>query len=288
MPSRSVRARIARETVEILQRGWYDAPNGSRVSVADALADAQARTRLYSPDDYREVFRRRDEWVMRSERPQRTGFRVANCTTLAAARRLICEEGIGDVLCLNFASAKNPGGGFLNGSQAQEESLARATGLYPCLLCCRPMYDTNRQFGSCLYTDHMIYSPRVPVLRDADDTLLAEPYLVSIITAPAVNAGALRLTEHGQIEPTMLRRTEKVLALAAAHQHEALILGAWGCGVFRNDPANVARWFRNHLCDNPALRGAFRTVLFAVLDSSADERTLRPFVEHFDSRQTGE
>jgi uncharacterized protein (TIGR02452 family) len=284
MAKRITRARIARETVEILERGWY-AADGTQVSVSDLLARARAHSRLYTPDDFGEVFRRRDERAATAERGRKTEFRAINCTTLAAARRLIRDEGAADVLCLNFASAKNPGGGFLNGSQAQEESLARATGLYPCIAPLRAMYDTNRQFGSCLYTDHMIYSPRVPVFRDDDDGLLAEPYAVSLITAPAVNVGALRPDERPRVEPTMLARTEKVLALAAAHGHEVLVLGAWGCGVFRNNPADVARWFRHHLCENAALRGAFRAVVFAVLDTSPGERTLRPFADCFSARQ---
>jgi uncharacterized protein (TIGR02452 family) len=284
MASRKTRAGIARETVEILQRGWYTAPGGRRVSVSDLLDHARAHSRVYTPDDFGEVFRRRDERAATAGPTRTTRFRAVNCTTLAAARRLVHDEGAADVLCLNFASAKNPGGGFLNGSQAQEESLARATGLYACIAPMRAMYDTNRQFGSCLYTDHMIYSPRVPVFRGDDDALLAEPYVVSVITAPAVNAGALAPRERAQAEPTMLGRTEKVLALAAAHGHEVLVLGAWGCGVFRNNPDDVARWFHHHLCKNPALRGAFRTVVFAVLDRSEDENTLRPFAERFGSR----
>jgi uncharacterized protein (TIGR02452 family) len=284
MASRTTRARIARETVEILERGWYAAPDGGRVSVAELLAHARAHSRLYAPGDFDEVFRLRDEWEVRPGRPEVTEFRAVNCTTLAAARRLVREEGTDDVLCLNFASAKNPGGGFLNGSQAQEESLARASGLYACLAPMRAMYDANRQFDSCLYTDHVIYSPRVPVFRDDDDALLSEPYVVSVITAPAVNAGALRPGERPLIEPTMRGRAEKVLALAAAHRHEALVLGAWGCGVFRNDPADVARWFGDHLCASAAFRGAFRTVVFAVLDSSSGGQTLRPFAQHFGSR----
>ena len=67
----------------------------------------------------------------------------------------------------------NPGGGFLSGSQAQEESLARATALYPCLAQMTEMYETNRQLNSPLFTDNMIYSPEVPVFRDDDDILLA-------------------------------------------------------------------------------------------------------------------
>jgi uncharacterized protein (TIGR02452 family) len=281
MASRNTRARIARETVEIFERGWYTGPDGSRVAVAELLDSARDQSRLYTPDDFGSVRRLRAAAAARADGSRPTEFRAVNCTTLAAARGLVHDEGAADVLCLNFASAKNPGGGFLNGSQAQEESLARATGLYPCIGPVRAMYDANRQFDSCLYTDHMIYSPRVPVIRDDADELLERPYTVSIITAPAVNAGALRDRERRQIEPTMLGRTEKVLALAAAHGHEALVLGAWGCGVFRNDPEDVARWFRHHLSDGPAFRGVFRTVVFAVLDSSPDEHNLRPFVRHF-------
>jgi uncharacterized protein (TIGR02452 family) len=276
MASRTARARIARETLDILARGWYSAPDGRRVPIADLLARAQAGSRLVTPDDFGALLRGRA--AVAPSHP--TEFRVVNCTTLAAAGQLV-RDGAADVCCLNFASAKNPGGGFLNGSQAQEESLARASGLYACIGPMRAMYDTNRQFGSCLYTDHMIYSPGVPVFRDDDDALLAEPYTAAFITAPAVSVGALHPRERRLIEPTMLARAEKVLALAAAHGHEALVLGAWGCGVFRNDPADVARWFRQHLGEGGSFRGAFRTVVFAVLDRSEDERTLKSFETAF-------
>ena len=140
------------------------------------------------------------------------------------------------VLALNFASAKNPGGGFLKGSQAQEESLARASGLYACINPIQTGYEANRRNASCLYTDHMIYSPDVPVFRDDDDLLLDHPYLVSFLTAPAVNAGEVRLKEPGNVVPDRggdaVGRMEKVLSLAVVHGHEVLVLGAWGCGVF--------------------------------------------------------
>ena len=105
---------------------------------------------------------------------------------------MVSQQGFNKVLCLNFASAKNPGGGFLNGSQAQEESLARATGLYPCISQMTQLYEKNRYYGSCLYLNDMIYSPQVPVIRDDNDELLNKIFLISILTAPAVNAGAVR------------------------------------------------------------------------------------------------
>jgi uncharacterized protein (TIGR02452 family) len=188
------------------------------------------------------------------------------------------------VVALNFASAKNPGGGFLTGSQAQEESLARCSSLFRCIEPMREMYETNRR-SSCLYTDHMIYSPDVPVFRrDVDDTLLEEPYVVSIITAPAVNAGAVLRNERvrvPQIEPVMRARSAKVLAIAARHGHRRLILGAWGCGVFQNSPDDVARWFAEHLRGDGAFASAFDRVVFAILDTTPDRRTIGSFEREF-------
>ena len=92
-------------------------------------------------------------------------------TTGAAALRLRGEGGE-RVLALNFASAKNAGGGFINGAKAQEEDLARASALYPCLIGQRGYYEANRRCGSMIYTDHLIYSPDVPFFRDDGWALL--------------------------------------------------------------------------------------------------------------------
>jgi uncharacterized protein (TIGR02452 family) len=210
-------------------------------------------------------------------------FEVVNETTLSAASRLAQADGNANVLALNFASAKNPGGGFLKGSQAQEESLARASGLYPCIVQMQAMYEANRRLRCCLYTDNMIYSPGVPVLRDDGDQLLEAPYLVSFVTAPAVNAGVVRrrgTEDVARIEDVMRGRIEKVLSLSVIHHHEILVLGAWGCGVFRNDPRDVARWFGDHLTDGGLFSGAFKKVVFAVLDRRGGA-VIRPFQNVF-------
>src|SRR5205823_257311 len=132
--------------------------------------------------------------------------------------------------------------------------------------------EANRRFGSCLYTDHMIYSPRVPVVRDDEGALLDGPYAVSFLTAPAVNAGAVKDHERGLIEATMLGRMEKLLSVAVVHRHDTLVLGAWGCGVFKNDTGRVAGWFHRHLVEGATFRGAFKKVVFAVTDWSEDRR----------------
>jgi uncharacterized protein (TIGR02452 family) len=197
MTTRSKRAAVAQETVLILMEGRYTAPNRATVSIGEALQSSVERSKLYPPARLRQALKA--SWA-RGRMPRPTRFEVANETTLAAARRLL-GSGRERVLALNFASARNPGGGFLNGSQAQEESLARASGLYACLTRHMEMYEANRRFSSCLYTDHMIYSPDVPVFRDDDDALLEQPYLLSFVTAPAVNAGVVRAREDAPTAP---------------------------------------------------------------------------------------
>jgi uncharacterized protein (TIGR02452 family) len=283
MSRRTSRAQVAQETLTILEAGAYLHPSGQRIELGDQLASARSRSVLYAPDDFREALQRRDQ-LLRARPAASVAFEVANETTLHAARRLIEAEPGARVLALNFASARHPGGGFLKGSQAQEESLARASGLYACIAPLREMYDANDRFRSCLYTDHMIYSPDVPVFRDDDDALLECPYPLSFVTAPAVNVGALRRNEPdrlGEVEPVMLSRMERVLSLAVVHGHEVLVLGAWGCGVFANDPERVAGWFHRHLAGEGVFRRAFRKVVFAVLGRTEDRSTIRPFEEHF-------
>src|SRR5208283_3500713 len=107
---------------------------------------------------------------------------------LEAARRLIAERCRPAVL--NFASATQPGGGFLSGSRAQEESLARSSGLYACLSG-NPMYEFHRTRRDAMYTDYFVYSPDVPVFRTDEGNLLEQPWRCSFITAPAVNAKAV-------------------------------------------------------------------------------------------------
>ncbi len=157
MVNREQRAIIAKETMEILKRGFYQNQQGKIINIREACLAAKTGSRHYSAEMFVKVLAERNRISATQKFSAPTTFEVRNETTLHAASRLVNEEGIERVLCLNFASAKNPGGGFLNGSQAQEESLARATGLYPCIAQMTAMYSTNRNLGSSLYTDDMIY-----------------------------------------------------------------------------------------------------------------------------------
>ena len=264
MKAREIRARLARETVEILEQGGYSMPDDRRVAIAESLATAKRATRVLTPDELAALD---EETTARAGNPPE--IRVLNASTLAAARALTDSSGH-DPLCLNFASARKPGGGFLKGAQAQEEALARATGLYACLRTADAYYTANRRCETALYTDHMTYSPGVPVLRDDEGHLLAEPYRVSIVSAPAVNRSALERNEPArrhEARPIMRRRMRRLLALARHQGHRRLVLGAWGCGVFGQNPEQVAADFRDLVSGEGRIRGAFETVVFAVLDA---------------------
>src|SRR5579884_3973850 len=157
MSSREKRLQIAQETVTILNEGRYLHPSGTRVTLGEELASARSRSVLYAPEQFPQVFRQREQ-RLRNHTGVPTTFEVVNETTLHAAQRLVKAEPGTRVLALNFASARHPGGGFLKGAQAQEESLARASGLYACLAQFPEMYAANDRLGSCLYTDHMNYA----------------------------------------------------------------------------------------------------------------------------------
>ena len=262
-------ARQGQEAVEIIRTGRYAAVDGRTVSIRDDLAEAVSDTVSYPPDADLPAF---------TPGQFATQFEVTNETTLSAARRLVAA-GLNPV-ALNFASAKHPGGGFLGGARAQEESLCRSSGLYACIAN-DAMYRVHAPTRGGFYTNYAIYSPGVPVFRDDAGGLLAAPYLCAFVTSPAVNAGTYLKDGGRQADVTreMRHRIDKVLAVMAGHGHDTAVLGAWGCGVFRNDPQVIADLFRAVLATR--LAGVFRRVVFAVLDWSAEQRFLGPFERRF-------
>lgn len=261
---------IAVQTLGICVEGQYTTPSGTIVSIAQAAAAARAGTVLCRPDDFAAL-------PMPGGGGARPKLELTPETTSAATRRLAAE---GDVAALNFASARNVGGGFLGGARAQEEDLCRASALYPCLETQRAYYEANRAQRSCLYTDHAIYSPRVPFFRDDALQLLDVPYLASIITMPAPNAAELekRPDAAAELAATFRSRTRKVLQIAAHRGHRTLVLGAWGCGAFRNDPDVAAQAFREAI---DATAGAFDRIVFAIYERAANGPNRAAFARAF-------
>src|SRR5947199_268996 len=171
-PHRFFRRRMSLVTSAATKKQWPTSPG--------------MRTVLYSPD--------KPPLACTSETKRPTRIDVRNETTFQALARLAGSGG-GHLACLNFASAKNPGGGFLNGSLAQEEALACASGLYPCLLKAPEYYESNRANRSALYLDLTRFRPLVPFFRNDGGALLEQPVLASVITTPAPNAGAIAQNE---------------------------------------------------------------------------------------------
>ena len=269
---------VARETLKILEDGQFTAPSGKVVTLAAEQKWAEKHTKLYKPEDLERLLADESQ-----AGPSDLFIEVTDETTQVAAHRLVAHEHCGDLMLLNYASARNPGGGFINGAKAQEEDLARCSGLYPCQLKQFEYYDINRAQSSLLYTDHLIYSPKVPWFRRRNRDLLDDFFLASVITAPAPNAGQyLRRNPDGwaEIEAALRRRVGYVLAVAAENGHRTLLLGAWGCGVFRNRPEMVADAFAQWL-DSPTFLGCFDRVVFGVYDPSKTKDTLKAFQARF-------
>lgn len=264
---RSLAAQYGQQAVQIIEQGAYRAPSGRLVSIADLIERSVQGAVSYSPDRPLP-----QAHVGRHE----TRIEVANETTLAAVRRLLASGQ--HPVALNFASATHPGGGFRTGARAQEEYIARSSGLYACLRA-HPMYAFHRARHDFVYTDYVIYAPAVPVFRDDDGTLLETPYTVGMITSPAVNAAALPRERHAEIGPAMWLRILKVLAAGVVHGHDSIVLGAWGCGAFGNKGAEIAPLFRQALEEN--FRGAYSRVIFAVLDWSREQKFIGPFQRAF-------
>lgn len=181
---------------------------------------------------------------------------VANQTTLAAAHVLVAEGH--RPLALNFANGVEPGGGFLRGATAQEETLCRSSALYATLFG-DPMYDFHRDNDPAASSDWAILSPGVPIFRNDAGMECDKPWSLSFLTCAAPYAPAIGRLD---AEPMLRQRIHRVLSIARAYQYESLVLGAWGCGAFANDPIQTAKDFRTALEGDFA--GAFAHVIFPL------------------------
>ncbi|MCY0976121.1 TIGR02452 family protein [Chryseobacterium wangxinyae] len=264
---------MAKDTLDILAKKYYINENNEKINIENELEISKKETVLFSSEELSEM--------TKNELPKadfETTFETRNCSSLKAILKLSEEENQEKLMCLNFASSKNPGGGFINGAEAQEESLARTSALYETQLQADDYYKTHRAMKSCFYTDMMIYSPKVPVFRKEKGELLVKPVLCNFITSPAVNAGVVKQQEPERVSEifgAMDVRMDKMLSLALHQGNETLILGAWGCGVFKNDPREIAELFKKHL--HGKYKNKFERVVFAVLTKK--EEMIKPFEE---------
>ena len=278
------RKAVARETLAIMEQGHYEY-EGERISIREGMEESIRRSILITPEEGETLLTAYGEGKGtegsslsgKSETGAMNGMegaspvgemysRVENISTVDAIRKLV-EEGKAEIGVLNFASAKNPGGGFINGAMAQEESLAASSTLYRTLLANEEYYKRNRAQSSMMYTDYGIYSPDVFFFRDGRFKLVKNPVKASVLTLPAVNMGQIRIKgeDVGAAQEAMRRRMKLALAIFAKQGAKNLMLGAYGCGVFRNDPEMIAVWWKELL--EEGMQNYFDSIFYAVITS---------------------
>lgn len=210
-------------------------------------------------------------------------IKVTNRDTFTAALEYAHVVNIknGFVGVLNFASSTNPGGGVTKGSTAQEECLCRCSNLYPVLhqeKCLRKYYDINKKHGTNLGSDAIIYSPNIYVFKDKNYNMLPENdrFYVDIITCAAPNLRENPRNQYNEdaskekiiltdeeLYNIHIKRARNILNVAIKNEDDYLILGAFGCGAFRNKPEIVAKAYKDILKDYIY---CFKVIDFAIID----------------------
>ena len=221
-------------------------------------------------------------------------------TSIVCMLRVLLKEQGYNPAVLNMASRRNPGGGVTTGAGAQEETLFRRTNLFRSLYQFAPyaeqygikpshhQYPLDRNYGG-------VYTPNAIYFRESEQkgyALLEKPVCLSFITVAGMNRPDL--TDYGMIadhhvEP-IKNKIRTIFRIGLVHGHDSLVLGALGCGAFRNPPRHVARLF-HEVMDEPEFKDKYRRVIFAIPDDhNAHQKhnpvgNFRPFAEEFD--QTG-
>jgi len=264
-------AEIAQETLNITNIGTYTSGDKT-ISISCDIAYTNNHTAFISQQDADKL---ENEFAPKTGSPI---IELHDESTLSAILRL--TGNVNKLGVLNFASAKNPGGGFLKGAMTQEESLASASALYSSQLQATTYYAVNRRFTSFVYTDCAIWSPYVVFFRNDNSDLLPVPVKSSVLTIPGVNYGEVlkKGEDTANAKAAMKRRMKIALAIFADKGCDTIVLGAFGCGVFRNNPIDVAMWWNELLLE---YGGHFDKVIFSVLDSSRRRAKFKAFSELF-------
>jgi len=219
---------------------------------------------------------------------------VTSEPTITAALRL--KQQYDRVAILNFASANNPGGGVESGANAQEECICRCSTLYPVLKSGKAenwFYGPHRRFVDNLHNNDILYSPCIKVFKNDQYELLDECESIDVITCAAPNLrdkpsnqynteAALpvkRLTNQEQFD-LHVSRANQILMVAAKQKVKALVLGAFGCGAFRNNPYIVACAFKAALM---TWASKFESIDFAIFCREGETENYDAFKKVFNS-----
>ena len=202
------------------------------------------------------------------------------------------------VAALNFASSLNPGGGVMYGARAQEEAICRCSTLLPCLedeYLIDNFYlkhRNNKDMGLMdnNYNDDCIYTPKVCVFKS--DTLSPQLmdegdwYDVDIITCAAPNLyrkksyfgdGSPKIKAE-ELKELHIKRFTQIFNAAVKENADVLILGAFGCGAFKNPPEVVAEAAYEVIQE---YLHSFETIEFAIYSSEGESKNMSTFKRVF-------
>ncbi|KFY46159.1 hypothetical protein V494_00576 [Pseudogymnoascus sp. VKM F-4513 (FW-928)] len=208
---------------------------------------------------------------------------VIRSDTFDAAATLLSSKPDARVGVLNMASAKQPGGGVLKGSMAQEESLCMRSTLYPSL----QLSFYRLPVGSA------IYSPDIAVFRNSEsngtDILPQEMWtFVDVISCSAIVRPEVAVSVQGRKtyskakdRETMTLKVRLIFQVAREMGVSRLVLGALGCGAFGNPPEEVAKIFKEVICGDDKRYGyaeGIEEIVFAIFDEGEN---LRAFTDVF-------
>lgn len=252
--NRQERAKVARDTLKILSDGWYTV--GQYNVQFKEQHEQSVEKSTFIPFN--------EELVLPNRKPVTARIQYVHSSTLSCLYEL-SEQGLNNIGVLNFASAKHPGGGFLNGSLAQEESLAYSSGLYSALINHSEYYMRNRASGSPLYLGNAIFTPHVVFFRDDEHRLREHIVTASVLSIPAVNFGEVlkRDMDVSEAHYEMKSRMRRVLEIFAAKGIKTIILGDFGCGVFKNNRDNVRQWWSD-LIEDEGYGRFFKNIYYTI------------------------
>ncbi len=251
-----------------------------------AVAASKIKTEVFAENQYPPFFPSGCE----------TGITVSKKRSFQAAADIKKEYPESKIAVLNFANAFYPGGGVASGASAQEECLCRCSTLYPLLYrksLENSFYGYHKKIGDPKATDALIYTEGVVIFKT--DTAFPEMMkksdwvTVDVITcaAPDMRKSSNRhvpLTGNASkmSDPELfgyhVRRAIHILTVAAAKKADNLVLGAFGCGAFENDPHVVARAYKTALQE---FKGVFRRIEFAIYSPPGNEENYRAFSKAF-------
>jgi uncharacterized protein (TIGR02452 family) len=287
---------IAQGTIKAINDGYVDFQDSNmrrnRHNIRKSEDDTVRGTEYFKPDNTRlKLWWKGPPLGVAAERRGNqsvVAVQILKMSTLEGAHSLSQSHPASKIGALNFASATKPGGGFINGASAQEESIARSSTLYLSLRSrqAAPFYDLHdRDNKGGFYSHAMIYSPSVAIFRN-DDGDWRCPYHVDIVTSPAVNAGLVRRLRYGRwpdaerkILFVMKERMGRILALFELSGTRNLVLGSFGTGVFQNDVVSLAKIW-GELLSVPGARfaGSFDQVIFAIPDNNTRQKFEMGFI----------